>query len=378
MLVHHRQRVIVRPHLAGAGNVLRSGHAPQQPVVQRFVRCQIGRLRLDQPLDDALIVGVVQKADAFAYRLPQAGQIARVVGEIVVVQRRLHVGVAGSDGQIAFPVGQLQDAGKANPLRLQRVAGNGRRERRGHNLNVVPQFRAGGGVAQRHLRARVLRVQRKVVLHLDGHPDVGMVAQILPHAGRIQHHRNAQPVQRGGRPDARQHQQLGRGDGAGAEDDFGAGDGELFAAAFHLGAHGPRPPVGAGFEQDAMHRYIGLDGEVHPVAGGAEVGQRSAHPHAVGVVHRDRPHAARLRVVHIGVMRMPGRHSGGVERPLRRQPGFLGEPPHRNMPVGVVEVVGAEVHIRLQLAEIGQAVDEFPLVIAQGGPGVIVFRHAPQ
>ena len=185
--------------------------------------------------------------------------------------------------------------------------------------------------------------------------------------------RDAELVQRGRRADAREHQYLGRRDGPGAEDDFLALDGERLAAALHLGADGL-----LAVEQHAVDNDVGLDRQVQAVAGSAEEGQRRAHAHAVGVVHRDGADAARLRVVHVRVVGESGGTGGVVERLLRRQPGLAGKAAHRNEAVVVVEVVGPKVHVGFQLAQVGQDAGEAPLVVAQGGPGVVVLRHAAQ
>ena len=92
----------VRPHLAGAGDVLRRGNSAHQPVVQRFVRLQVGRSRLDNLLDDVGVVRVVYESHAQPHRLAHPGQVAGVIGEVVVVQLRLLVGVGGGDGQVAL------------------------------------------------------------------------------------------------------------------------------------------------------------------------------------------------------------------------------------------------------------------------------------
>ena len=51
---------------------------------------------------------------------------------------------------------------------------------------------------------------------------VDVILQILPHVRRIHLHADAVAAQVVGRPDARQHQQMRRADGAGRENDFAA------------------------------------------------------------------------------------------------------------------------------------------------------------
>ena len=73
-------------------------------------------------------------------------------------------------------------------------------------MDVVAQFGAGGGIAQRHLGPRVLRVQREIVFDFDGDADVGMIPQIPPDAGGVQDYRNAQIPKFVRGAYARQHQ----------------------------------------------------------------------------------------------------------------------------------------------------------------------------
>ena len=200
-----------------------------------------------------------------------------------------------------------------------------------------------------------------------------MVAQVLADARRILHHRYAEFVQRGLRADTRQHEDLRRGDGTGAEDDLLSLNGEALSAALHLGTD-----CFLALEQDAMHGDVGLDRQVQAMPRRAKEGQRGAHPHAVGVVHGDGTHAAGLRMVHVRVVREPDGPGGVVERLLCRQPGRLGKAAHGYETVVVVEVIGAEVHVAFQLAQVGQDAGEPPLVVAEGGPGVVVLGYATQ
>ena len=282
------------------------------------------------------------------------------------------MGVGAAQPQLPAAHRQFQDAGKADALGLQGVAGDGRGEGRLHNLDVVAEMAAAGGVAQGDLGAGRRRIQREIILDLDGDADVGMVAQVLPHAGQFVDDGQAQFPQMVGGADAGQQHQLGRGDGAGGQDDVRALHDEHFAAAFHLNAHRL-----FALKDDAAAGYIGADGEVEAVARLAQVSDGSAHPHAVGVVHRDGADAAGFGMVHIRVVGVAGGAAGVPERDLGGQPVLAAVAAHRDRAGVAVEVVG-DVGVGFQLAEIGQAVGEFPFVVAQRRPGVVVLGHAAQ
>ena len=113
------------------------------------------------------------------------------------------------------------------------------------------------------------------------------------------------------------------------------------------------------------------------MAHGAQEGERGAHPHALGVVHGDRPHPARIRVVHILVGRIPRIQARLHERLLEGQPRLARKPAYRNRALRAVKVV-ADVEVSFHLPEIGQNVHEAPAVVALGGPAVVVFGHAAQ
>ena len=79
-------------------------------------------------------------------------------------------------------------------------------------------------------------------------------------------------------------------------------------------------------------------------------------------------------VVDLGI---PRRHRRHVERLRQRQPGLALVAAHRHRAVEAVEVVNY-VGVGFQLAEIGQALHERPLVVAPFGPTVIVLGNAAQ
>ena len=80
-------------------------------------------------------------------------------------------------------------------------------------------------------------------------------------------------------------------------------------------------------------------------------------------------------MVYIWVFREPGDHAGGIEGPLDRLFVFPAMAAYLNGAVGAVEVV-ADVQVVFDLAEIGQHLDEGPLVVPQRRPTVEVFGEA--
>ena len=199
-----------------------------------------------------------------------------------------------------------------------------------------------------------------------------MVAQVLPHTGRVLEHRNAHFVQVVGRPDARKHQNLRRTDCARAQDDLAALDHEPLAAALHI--HAGRTVA---LEDDAINQAVGADGQVEPMPRQAEIAEVRAPAYALRVVQRQRPHASRVRRVMIWAVREAVVEAGLVERLGRAAPLLFRESVADDWPVRAVVVVAVS-GVRLQLAEVRQRVLECPLVVAPGRPAVVVVRHAAQ
>jgi len=99
------------------------------------------------------------------------------------LQVRLDGGIGGDEPELTRADRQLQNAGEANTLRLQRVAADRRGKGRLQDLHVVTITGALGGVAEGQLRSGRLGVEGKVVFDLYRHPHIGMVAQVLPDPG---------------------------------------------------------------------------------------------------------------------------------------------------------------------------------------------------
>src|SRR3954452_4778089 len=110
---------------------------------------------------------------------------------------------------------------------------------------------------------------------VEGHPVAAdaplharrpVVAQILADAAQFMHHRDAEPLQPLGLPDAGELEELRRGDRAGRDDDLACGA-RLELLALHRVPHTDAAPP---LEQQALRMRTGLDAQIAPRAGGIE------------------------------------------------------------------------------------------------------------
>src|SRR5262245_14598253 len=187
------------------------------------------------------------------------------------------------------------------------------------------------------------------------------------------HHRNIEATQLLGRSDTGQHQEVRRTNSPRTEDDFLPLDGKPLSAAFHL--HSDRP---CAIEEDAMNHAIGPDGQIQPMSGLMQVAQGGTPANPVGVIIRDRTDPSGIRVIVVWTVMKAGSATRAVEGMLVWQP-LVGLKTVRNdRTVSAMEVVVTEVGVRLDLAEVLEAVFKVPLLVAHGGPGVVIFRHAAQ
>ena len=108
----------------------------------------------------------------------------------------------------------------------------------------------------------------------------------------------------------------------------------------------------------------------------ADVGQGHAHAHTVNVILGPQADTGGLGVVHVRMVGVSGVRCGLEEGFLCRGPSLAGVVADGDRAVGAVEIV-VEVGVVLQLAEVGQAVDVGPSLVARGGPSVVVLGCAP-
>ena len=228
------------------------------------------------------------------------------------------------------------------------------------------RFRAGGGVPKGRLDARRGPVLPEAPPRAPHEGHLGVVAQVLPHAGRVLDDRDAVHRQVFGRAHARQHQKLGRAYRPARQhnlpgvEDFGP------ALGLHLHAYGA-PPL----EQHPPRLRVCGDRQVWALAGHAQVAHRRAPPHAVHVVQRRGADSRRIGVVVIRALREPVFEAGLVEGLLVLVHLRLGKTAHRYRPVRSVKVA-AEAAVALEAAEVGQQLTVVPLVVAHRGPAVVV------
>ena len=179
------------------------------------------------------------------------------------------MGVGGSQPQPAGGSRVLQRCAEAEVEIVGLDVDAGRAVLAGHQdrrkLDVPSGSRSLGAVAEADLDARGVKFRRV--------PDAAkqaehrrVVAQVLTDAGKLVDNRNAHFPEVIGRPDARQHQDLRRGDGAGAEDNLVAVRLEYLAAALRLDADG-RLIVK---EHSAGH-HVAPHGQVEPMPGHGQV-----------------------------------------------------------------------------------------------------------
>ena len=374
LLIDHRHGVGVGSHLAGAGDVLGGGHVGAEPVVQGRVGLQVGVQRFRAFLDYVGEVAMVAQFRGDAHAVPQPLAVELFL-QVVVVQVGLLVRVGGLELQLARAHGQVDGNRGADAQRLHAVAaaddllgGKGRED----HYHVVAQVGAFGGVLEARLDPGRETVELEARLGAPGDGHDGMVAEVLADAGAVVNHGDAEAAQVLGGADAGEHEQLGRGDGAAAEDDLIAFHGEDLAAGFdhHAGRL-------IAVKQDAVDGAVGADGQVEAVTGHVEVAQGGAPTDAVGVIEGRGADAGGIRAVVVVGMGEAVGAGGVVESGLSREPLLALETAGDDGAVVAVEVVG-EVGVRLQAAEAAQQVLEAPLVVAHGGPGVVVLGDAAQ
>ncbi|MCY1510586.1 hypothetical protein D9M68_449680 [compost metagenome] len=241
-----------------------------------------------------------------------------------------------------------------------------RREQAGaeqHPLQPVLQRRQAAVVAQQaHGLARAA---------VDRHLEV--VLEVLAHAGQVFHHRQAQRLQLRAGADAREQQQLGRGERAGREDHFVARGGHhLFAAAVaaravdHAGGR-------AVLREHAQHVRARHHGELRVVAHGREVGGGGARAPAFeggGLVEAHAGLGGAVEVVVVGqAALLRGAQEGQAQRMAKARVA------HLQRPVRAVQLAG-EARVALGLAEPRQHVAPAPAFAALRLPAVVVGGRA--
>ena len=198
-----------------------------------------------------------------------------------------------------------------------------------------------------------------------------MVLQVLPDPRQVGHHRDSVALQMVGRPDAGQHQQLRRVDGAAGQDHLTAGHGGAEVASLAvLDAGGA-----AALEQHPRRHGAGLDRQIGPLHRRTQEGARRAPAHALMDGHVHPPEAFLLEAVHVLGGGIAGLDAGLDEGVEQRIVGLAGG--------DVQRPVAAAIFIRtlgpgLRLAKIGQYIGIGPMRQRRVlGPAVVVVGVAP-
>ena len=238
--------------------------------------------------------------------------------------------------------------------------------------------RRGGraGAGQQPLSTVEERAQQPclhiVGLAVDPHglADPGMVLHVLAHAGEVMANLDAVLAEVGFRPDAGQHQELRRAEGAGAEDD-GLGGGCLPALAAPEVVHADDARA---LEPESQRLRVGHDTQVVAALGRPEVGARRAVPPAPALGGLDVAHAHLRRCVDV-LAEGHARLDAGLDQDAgeRMQRADVGD---GKRPARAPVLVGAALEV-FQAAEIGEHVLEVPAAAAERRPAVIVLGRTP-
>ena len=211
---------------------------------------------------------------------------------------------------------------------------------------------------------------------VDHHHHVRVIVQVLPHARQVEHRCDAVCAQVVRRPDAREHQQLRRAEGAGTEQHLATGLERqgLQRTAPAVGPHLHPHRTGTAVKRFGQHpggERVGKHLQVRPAAVRCEVGLGRAEALAVLVRDLVDAHALLFGAVEIVVERVTGLPAGldevGQHRVGRAQVH------HVERAARAVPVVGA-AFVVLGALEVGQHLGKRPARVALGGPGVVVLR----
>src|SRR5262249_17988274 len=159
---------------------------------------------------------------------------------------------------------------------------------------------------------------------------------------------------------------------ASPENDLIARHDKGFAAPLDLNSGGP-----LAVEQEAMYQTVGLNGQVQPMPGLTQMTDGGAVANPVGVVERGRADTGGFWVVVVSTIGETGSTTRFIESNLAREPGIARKPVSDDGAIIAMEFIG-EILVIFQLAKVGEQFLEAPLIVAHGGPGVIILRHPAQ
>src|SRR5262245_3226553 len=130
-------------------------------------------------------------------------------------------------------------------------------------------------------------------------------------------------------------------------------------------------------KQEPMHQTVGLNRQVQPMPGLTQMTDGGAVANPVGVVERGRADSGRFRMVVVCAIGESGGATRLVEGDLAREPGMACKPMRDDRASVAMELIG-EILVIFQLAKVGEQLLEAPLIVAHGGPGVIILRYPAQ
>jgi hypothetical protein len=238
-------------------------------------------------------------------------------------------------------------------------------------LHVVELVRPGGRVAQDHLRKGRLRIAAARSRNEQQARD-RVVRDARTDAGEIHHRLNAEVEQRGLGPDARPHEDGRRADRAGCEGDAPPED--PFSLCTGLDFYPDGPVV---LDEDAADEAVRPDGEVEPLTGGQQVGDRGRKPQAVSPVLREGADAGCLWMVMVGDLGEAEASADLEEGALRRNELVSAPAADRDRATAPVELIGP-CSVVLQATKVRQHLRPAPGIVAQRRPLVVIRRHAAQ
>ena len=112
--------------------------------------------------------------------------------------------------------------------------------------------------------------------------------------------------------------------------------------------------------------------------GRTQIDQGGAHANAIDIVERTGGDAVGIRMVLIRVLGKPQVHAGVIKGLRGRQPFLSLVAADGNRTFVAMKIATGEVQVVFQPAEVRQHLDERPLVVAPGGPVVVVLGHPPK
>ncbi len=218
-----------------------------------------------------------------------------------------------------------------------------------------------GRAAQRHAIAFRIAGQAPALHVID------MVLQVAAHARQLQHRGDAVGCAMGARPYARQHQQLGRAEGAGRHDHF--------APRMHLMHH-----IVADIGHALGHASFAYDARRHGVGNHLQVGTRQLGRQvalggaaALTVAVRDLVHEGAILLGAVVVGRIgDALGGGGVDEHLVEWAGVARITDVERAAAAVPAVVAVAQFVVLGLLEVWQHVVVGPAGVAQRAPVVVV------